>query len=292
MSPSATRKPAGYAAVEAVAGVEALDKPADVISKNVRDLIPKGEVKDALSGTWLGHAFHPLMTDVVIGTWLSAVLLDWLGGRDSEAAAQRLIGLGLASAPPTFASGWNDWADTAPGNPPVKRVGLVHALSNGSAAVAFSASWLARRRGDHARGRLLALAGGAALGVGGMLGGHLSFAEGVGVDQTTFDAGPEDWTAVLAEGELRENVPQVGSADGVDVLLVRSGGTLRALADRCCHRGGALHEGELRDGCVICPLHGSTFRLDDGSVERGPAAYPQPVYDARIANGMVEIRRR
>jgi nitrite reductase/ring-hydroxylating ferredoxin subunit len=154
----------------------------------------------------------------------------------------------------------------------------------------FVASLLARRRGGD--GRLLALAGGTALGAGGYLGGHLSFAEGIGVDQTVFEAEPEDWTAVLDAGELPENEPRCAVAAGTPVLLVRSGGTVRALSNHCAHRGAPLHEGELGDGTITCPWHGSEFALDDGALVRGPAAYPQPAWDAREADGKIEVRPR
>ena len=38
---------------------------------------------------------HPLLTDVVIGSWTSATLLDVLGGRESEPAAEKLIAVGI-----------------------------------------------------------------------------------------------------------------------------------------------------------------------------------------------------
>jgi nitrite reductase/ring-hydroxylating ferredoxin subunit len=41
---------------------------------------------------------------------------------------------------------------------------------------------------------------------------------------------------------------------------------------------------------VKCPLHGSTFQLRDGAVEQGPAAYPQPVLEARVRDGSIEVR--
>ena len=83
--------------VEALESAEALDGVAKKVGENVRNSVSPGKFKDALSGTWLGHALHPLMTDVVIGTWLSASLLDLLGGDDDGRAAERLIGIGLAS---------------------------------------------------------------------------------------------------------------------------------------------------------------------------------------------------
>ena len=56
------------------------------------------------------------------------------------------------------------------------------------------------------------------------------------------------------------------------------------------HRGGSLADGELVGECVRCPLHASEFRLEDGSVEQGPAAYPQPALEARVRDGSIEVR--
>jgi nitrite reductase/ring-hydroxylating ferredoxin subunit len=72
-------------------------------------------------------------------------------------------------------------------------------------------------------------------------------------------------------------------------MIARHEGRVYALSNRCVHRGGALDEGELEDGCVVCPLHGSRFQLADGSVERGPAAYPQPAWRVRERDGVIEL---
>src|ERR1700720_4402537 len=87
-----------------------LDPPAKAVGKYVRSLLGRGAVKDALSGTWLGHALHPVLTDVPIGTWTSATILDVAGGKDAGPAADRLIAIGVAAAIPTAVSGWSDWA--------------------------------------------------------------------------------------------------------------------------------------------------------------------------------------
>src|SRR5215210_6979403 len=178
---------AAHEAVEALAALEPLDGPARTVAKRVRDAVPAGPVKDALSGTWLGHALHPLLTDLPIGTWTSAVLLDWLGGDASKDAADRLIALGIAFALPASATGVTEWADSEPASAEVRRVGAVHAAANAGATALFGASLAARRSGSRGAGRLLALAGAGVLGASGFLGGHLAYAKGVGVDQTAFE---------------------------------------------------------------------------------------------------------
>src|SRR3954465_12770975 len=115
--------------IDKLEAAEVLDAPAKAVGKRVRDTIPKGAVKDAISGTWLGHAIHPLMTDLVIGSFISAPLLDLLGGDRDGTASERLIGIGIAAYGPTALTGANDWADTEPVSDEVRRDGLVHATT-------------------------------------------------------------------------------------------------------------------------------------------------------------------
>jgi nitrite reductase/ring-hydroxylating ferredoxin subunit/uncharacterized membrane protein len=287
MSP---RTPIGHDLLERLGSLEAVDGPAQAIAKFVRNAKRPPKVNEALSGTWLGHPAHPMLILVPMGTWTSAVLLDWLGGRDAETAADILLGAGIASAIPTVATGYADWADTEPASDTVRRVGIVHAALNGTAATLFGASLAARAGGARGRGKLLALLGMGVVGAGGYLGGHLTYAEGVGVETTTFEEYPEDWTQALADAALGEGEMKAVDVEGTAILLARRGGRVYALSDTCVHRKGSLADGELVGDCVKCPLHGSTFQLADGSVEQGPAAYPQPVLEARVRDGSIEVR--
>lgn len=268
---------------------EALDPLANGLLDVAQRAIRPGRLRDALSGSFLGHALHPLMTDLPIGSWTSALVLDVAGGRGTEKAARRLIGTGILASLPTAATGYVEWADSAGRRASTRRIGLVHAAANVTALGLFTVSYLARRRGR--RGRGLAMLGGAALAVGGHLGGHLSYVSGEGVAVTRFESGPTDWTPTIPATELAEGRPACVIAGDVPVMVVREGDRLHALANRCNHRGGPLHEGELGDGTVTCPWHGSIFRLADGNLERGPASSPQPAYEARIEAGRVEVRQ-
>ena len=275
--------------IAAVEGAAPLDPVGERVGRIVRDLLPAGKVKDAISGVPLGHALHPLLTDVVIGSFVSATMLDLLGGDRDGTAARRLIAVGIASYPPTALTGASDYADSELFGPEIRRTGVAHALANSMALGLYGASYLARRKGRHGRGKLLGLLGAGALGVGGQLGGHMSYRQGIGVDQTIFDPGPEDWQRADA-GEVPEGQPSAVNVGDTPVLLVRRGGSLHAIHDRCSHRGCLLSEGTLDGDVIECKCHGSRFRLADGSVERGPATAPQPAYEARERDGAIEIK--
>jgi nitrite reductase/ring-hydroxylating ferredoxin subunit/uncharacterized membrane protein len=267
---------------------DALDEPAEMLVKVVGPATRPRVVKNALSGTWLGHRFHPLMVPLPIGFWTGALLFDLIATRRARWAADTLVGAGIAAAVPTAAAGLSDWADAEPEG---RRVGLVHASCNTLALLCYSSSLLARLLGARKAGVGLGLAGAAAMSAGGFLGGHLSYVQAVGVEKKRFAGGPSSWTPVLEEAELEDGRPRVVRAGDTEVLLYREGGRLNALWASCTHECGPLAEGRFADGNVTCPWHGSTFRLADGKVVRGPAAASQPVYETRVTDGgKIEVR--
>jgi hypothetical protein len=163
----------------------ALDRPVLALEPHVTSLFGSGTRGSVLRGEWLGHALHPLLTDLVIGSWTSATVLDLLGGRDTAAAAQRLVATGLLAVGPTAWTGWAEWSAAGQRD---KRVGLVHATTNAVAIGTFAASYAARRRGRHQTGASLALAGSAVSAVGAYLGGHLAMARQVSSRHPAFDS--------------------------------------------------------------------------------------------------------
>lgn len=265
----------------------ALDRPAGLLVGQVARFLRRSQVDDALSGTWLGHPLHPVVVAVPIGAWTSALVLDLAGG--DKTASRRLIGLGLLAALPTAASGAADWSYTEGAE---RRVGLVHAACNWSAIAVFGGSWLRRRRQPGERNLGLTVAGSALLAVGGYLGGHLTYAAGVGVDTTAFSTGPDRWTDVGADSDVTPQSLVSADLPGGSVLLTSHHGHVVAMDNRCTHRGGPLSEGSIHDGCVECPWHASRFDLDDvGVVRRGPATRSQSSYQVRAEGGRVQVRR-
>jgi nitrite reductase/ring-hydroxylating ferredoxin subunit/uncharacterized membrane protein len=276
--------------VHGIESAEILDRPAKLVSRTVRGVLSPGKLKDALSGTWLGHTLHPMLTDIVIGSFLSASALDLVAGEDGHVASERLIMIGMAAYGPTSAAGASDWID-GESDDRVKRVGVVHAGGNLTALTLYTASLIARRRGAHTRGRLLGAAGASVLMVGAYLGGHLSLRRGIGVDETVFDPGSDDWRPAADAAQLPEGRPTRIVVDETPVLLLKSGERIYAIHDRCSHRGCSLAEGNVEGHEIVCSCHFSRFDLRDGSVTRGPATAPQPAFQVRKRDGVLEVRR-
>jgi uncharacterized membrane protein len=154
-----------------------LDTVGTVLTRVTEPLLDRRSLAAILRGDFMGHALHPLLTDVPIGAWLSAAVLDVAGGTQSQAAATRLTGVGLVAAVPTVASGLVELASTGPAD---RRVGATHAMFNAAAAGCYLISYVQRRRGQHGRAVGMSLAAATLLGVGGYLGGHLAVVRKVG----------------------------------------------------------------------------------------------------------------
>ncbi|MFD0366443.1 Rieske 2Fe-2S domain-containing protein [Streptomyces sp. NPDC127114] len=263
------------------------DRLADVLRGAVRAL-PLGAARDVLHGRWLGHPLHPALVQFPIGAWLSAAVLDLVPGQ--RRAARLLVGAGLVGAVPAAISGWVDWAEL---RRPQMRVGLVHAAANITGVVCYACSFTARCRGRHLRGRAWGFCGAGAIAAGGAIGGHLAYRQAAGANHAEQVAAlvPPGWHRLIALDDLSPGRPRRIPLGEVTVVAVRTDEhTVRVLAERCTHMGGPLADGSVVDGCLVCPWHGSTFRLEDGWNVTGPATSPQPAFETRITDGQVHAR--
>lgn len=123
----------------------------------------------------LGHSVHPLLTDVTLGCWLGASILDLAGGSGSRRSAAILLGVGLVASGPTAIAGAGDWAEMSGIE---RRIGAVHAVGTDTATFLILGSLVARMRGRYAAGTGLALTGNLVMAGAGLLGGHLALNRG------------------------------------------------------------------------------------------------------------------
>jgi uncharacterized membrane protein len=129
-----------------------------------------------LTGSWVGHPVHPLVVLVPVGAWVSAGVLDLLPKQ--REAARHLVAIGLVASVPAALAGAAEFGEL---NDRGRRVGFVHALTNLSATACYLASYGLRRGGRTSAGRVAAMLGLVAVSAGGVLGGHLTYAQGAGV---------------------------------------------------------------------------------------------------------------
>jgi nitrite reductase/ring-hydroxylating ferredoxin subunit/uncharacterized membrane protein len=283
--------PKPVALAERIERAHALDRPIRALSDTVVRALPAGQRTDALHGVPFGQPAHPALVRLPIGCWTSAVLLDIAGVRGR--APTVLLAAGLAGSVPAAATGLADWSAL---HQDQQRVGLVHLAFQGTACLLFGGSMLARSLGQHRIGRALGLLGLATATGGGYLGGHLAMRLGAGAnhaDQISHLSGL-GWHDLCPVRSLPTGQAVRRQLGYLSLLVYRSAaGEVYVLADRCAHLGGPLHQGRVVSDCVVCPWHGSTFRLDSGRVVHGPATARQPSFETRVSDdGILQLRPR
>lgn len=250
-------------------------------------------IKDFLHGVWLGHPLHPVITDVPLGAWTAAMVLDALDSMSKDdgysKGADTAVAVGLVGAVGAAITGLTDWHVYGEDKP--KRVGMAHALLNTAAATLFAGSLVLRKRNKRAAGKTMSTLGYGMAIAGAYLGGNLVYEEKLGVYHGQTDL-PEKWTPVMEESELENNKPALADLKGEPIVLVRKDGEIYALGEKCSHFGGPLSEGDIEGNCIRCPWHGSLFSMEDGSIAEGPATFPQPALEARVRKGKIEVRRK
>jgi nitrite reductase/ring-hydroxylating ferredoxin subunit/uncharacterized membrane protein len=254
-----------------------------------------GPVRDLLSGTWLGHPLHGASTDLPIGLLVGAVVLDLLG---QPAAADITFVLVLVTMVVSALSGLADYADT---DGRARTRATLHGTIMVVSLLAIAASVLLRAGApaDRTPSTVVGIAGLVLMLAGAFVGGDVVYVLGNMVNRHAFRGVGTKWirldTGDVADlADLPDGVPTRMRAGANDLVVVRRGAAFHAMHAVCAHAGGPLAEGTVTpDGCLVCPWHGATYRLADGTLRRGPSVYDQPAYDVRAAEaGGYEVRRR
>ncbi|MFG1778632.1 Rieske 2Fe-2S domain-containing protein [Micromonospora sp. NPDC049048] len=268
-----------------------LDRVGDRLQRAVQATLRPQRVRDLLHGVWLGHPLHPAMVQVPVGAWISTAMLDLMPGQ--RRAATTLCAVGTVSALPAAVAGLNDWAALARDQ---RRVGLVHAAANSVGLAFYAGSVAARTTGRHNLGRTLGFLGLGAASMGAYLGGHLAYKQGAQVNQSISELHrmSDGWHSIADMATLPQRELITREVDDVSVILYRHGEEVTVMLERCPHQSGPLGEGEVQEidghACVVCPWHGSAFRLNGGEVVHGPSGNDQQILPTRVVNGVLETR--
>ncbi len=247
---------------------------------------------DLLHGTWLGHPLHPLITDVVVGGATASVLLlvlSWFGIDGLYLPLAWILALTSLAALAAMASGLTDFKDTFGDE---QNVAGLHGLTNIVGSLGIFVAFFAAAFELPGLLAVSLLAGYAVLSTGAFIGGHVVFRFGTAVNHNAFSSGKraKEFTRVAGRDEVPEETPTRAMLGSTALVLVRRGDVAYALKDTCSHAGASLSKGHLDGDGIVCPLHGSVFRLADGRVRHGPATSRQVHYRARVSDGGVEVQ--
>jgi nitrite reductase/ring-hydroxylating ferredoxin subunit len=281
--------------LDRMADSAALDKAIAPVRRAVQAVLKPQALKDLLHGTWLGHPLHPVLAQVPVGSWLSAGVLDALP--PLRPAATVLIGAGVTAAVATALAGAADWAEQEVG---VRRLGAVHATANSVALGLYVGSLVARGRGRGGLGRVLSYTGLGLAAGSAAIGGHMSYAQSSGASHAAAAARalPHDWMDLGPLDDFPEGraTLRTGGETRIPLAAVRRGNRVDVFIGRCAHLSGPLYEGSVEQVrgsvCLVCPLHGSAFDLDNGEPRQGPASTSQEKLEVRMEAGRVMARLR
>ena len=90
-----------------------------------------------------------------------------------------------------------------------------------------------------------------------------------------------------------DEIPEKGfrcfKVDSFSIVICRFRDEYFAVENLCSHALATFDEGRMRGYRLMCPLHGATFDIRDGSVAGAPATRPIASYPVRVVDGQVEV---
>jgi nitrite reductase/ring-hydroxylating ferredoxin subunit/uncharacterized membrane protein len=255
---------------------------------------PGRSLRDILHGSRiLGHPLHPPLTDLPLGAWIVAVVVDLLHLANASvpsAAGDLALLIGVIGGLAAAAAGYTDHHETYGHE---RRYATLHGFLMTLVLIVMTISLLLRWKGGasvHGLAVALGVIGLVTALFAGYLGGDLTFGIGTMVNHNAFTGGPEDFQEVGRSADIPDNGMLRAEAGGASVLLVRLGGNLHAIGATCSHAGGPLDEGSMNGDVITCPWHGSQFCVRDGAVCHGPATFAQPRFVVREEQGRVAVK--
>lgn len=97
------------------------------------------------------------------------------------------------------------------------------------------------------------------------------------------------WTNVASADSVAEKSFAGFQVDGIALVICRFRDEYFAVENMCSHALSTFDEGRLRGYRLMCPLHGATFDIRDGSCTGAPASRPIRSYPLRLHEGMLQV---
>ena len=275
--------------------VDSLDAAADQVSQAVSRVTHRPPVSNVVGGSWIGHPVHPILTDLPIGLWTRAFVLDLVGGRPRGRRRRPSSAWECSPPSPPPSPAWPTGPTPAGGT---RRVGTFHAADQ------LRRAWAA----TCCRGGPAAEVTTTAAWRWAMAGATAATAAAIVGRSPRLPHWVRAWTSTLHDDRPRglDRRPTSASslpggegryveAGPAKVLAIHDGpGGWHGIGARCSHRDGPLQEGDVRRRLRHVPVAQEPVpprRREPSST--APPRRPQPRYDVREVDGRVrQVRRR
>ncbi len=100
-----------------------------------------------------------------------------------------------------------------------------------------------------------------------------------------------DFVKVAETKDIQPSSMKAVDLEEERVCIVNIKGNYYAIGNVCTHMGGPLNEGTLEGYDVECPWHGSKFDVRTGEPIRPPARQAIPIYEVKVENNNILVRK-
>lgn len=97
------------------------------------------------------------------------------------------------------------------------------------------------------------------------------------------------FVAVCATDEVEEKSFRCLTVEDQPLVICRFRDEYFAVENLCSHALATFDDGRMRGYRLMCPLHGATFDIRDGSVTGAPATRGIRAFGVRVVDGVVEV---
>jgi nitrite reductase/ring-hydroxylating ferredoxin subunit len=98
-----------------------------------------------------------------------------------------------------------------------------------------------------------------------------------------------DWVPTLDESQLRDETISLVSPRGISIILIKKGGQIYALRNRCAHMACTLAGGRLDGYTLQCPCHEWKYDITTGEF-LDAREISVPTYRCKSQDGKILVK--
>jgi len=99
----------------------------------------------------------------------------------------------------------------------------------------------------------------------------------------------DEWVFAIDNKDLNENLLEVVFPKGIPIMLVKKGGKIYAMSNKCAHMACGLESGNLDGFTITCPCHDWKYDIRTGKFLTADEIKIL-TYESKLSDGKILIR--